>query len=292
VGKIKKKKKAAKKVEATPVPEPSRGLAEIEEMFEEDEQVLEEGIIAVDTVGMPLLFPSQIASRFPKDRCVAIHARGIYMGCTPSNRWVKDGDLAKPVESQSILRREISKFCNAIFHDFPPPKEGKKDYRNDLFTTKFRDDLTKELGLLSLEPDVFDSNPMLLGLDRGHTGISAIIDLETKKIRDMQPGDYISRKCMTFPDWGMLTPAFDAFLLAVMSGDLDRRDFLLRLFGYSLTGCTSEDALNFFLGTGGNGKSTVIDLLAYIVGRHYCLTRRTSVLLEKRGESNDERRSG
>lgn len=256
---------------------------------EEDEGLPEEGVIEADTAGMPLLFPSQIASKFPKDRCVAVHARGIYMCANPSNRFVKDGDLEKPVGAQSILRKEIGKFCDAIFHEFPPPSEEvKKDYRNVLFTTRFRDDLAKELSLASLEPDMFDAGPMLLGIDRGHNRISAVLDLETKKIRDMQVSDYISRKCVTMPDWNMKTPAFDAFLLGVMSGEMDRVEFLLRFFGYALTGHTSEDALTFLLGSGGNGKSTVMDLLAYIIGRHYCLTRRTSVLLEKRGESNDD----
>jgi putative DNA primase/helicase len=99
---------------------------------------------------------------------------------------------------------------------------------------------------------------------------------------------FITNKAMTAPDWTMPTPTFDKFLPSVMSGEKDRRDYLLRFFGYALTGVTGEDTLTFLLGTGGNGKSTLVDLLTFIIGRHYCLNRRTSVLLEKRGESNDD----
>src|ERR1035441_5977065 len=107
---------------------------DIIEVYGEDETAPEENVIAAETAGMPLLFPSQVASRFPKDRVVAVHSRNVYMGCSSSNRWVKDGYLDKPVGAQSIFRQEVGRFCDSIFSEFPPPpKEAKKDYRNVLF---------------------------------------------------------------------------------------------------------------------------------------------------------------
>jgi hypothetical protein len=98
-------------------------LAPIEDVCDEDE-VLPTAATEVETVTAPLLFPSQVAAKFPKDRCVAVHSRNIYMSCAASNRWVSDGSLERPVGAQSILRKEAGKFCDAIFHDFPPPEEG------------------------------------------------------------------------------------------------------------------------------------------------------------------------
>src|ERR1035441_1958859 len=265
------------------------GLAPIEEAYSEDETAPEENVIAVETAGLPLLFPARIAPQFPKDRCVAVHARNVYMGCNASNRWVPDGLLTAPVGSQSILRREVGKFCDAYFLTAsPPPKDAKKDYRNVLFTTRFREDLLKEVNLPSLEADTFNADPMLLGFHRGMGGLSGVIDLATKKTCDMQPGMFITNKLPAAPDWDMKTPTFDKFLPAVRSEEKDRCGYLLRYLGYALTGLTGEDTLTFLLGSGGNGKSTLIDLLTFIFGRHYCLNRRMSVLLEKRGESNDD----
>ena len=43
-------------------------------------------------------------------------------------------------------------------------------------------------------------------------------------------------------------------------------DFMQRLFGYALTGSTEEQAIAIFLGEGNNGKSTFIDLVAWLMG--------------------------
>lgn len=46
----------------------------------------------------------------------------------------------------------------------------------------------------------------------------------------------------------------------------EMRRFLQRWFGYSMTGLTSEQKFAFFYGTGANGKSVLVDLIAKIMG--------------------------
>lgn len=60
-------------------------------------------------------------------------------------------------------------------------------------------------------------------------------------------------------------PRFELFL-AEIQPDPAMRAFLQRWFGYSLTGLTSEQKLVFLHGGGRNGKSTLVDLIAKILG--------------------------
>lgn len=60
-------------------------------------------------------------------------------------------------------------------------------------------------------------------------------------------------------------PDFEAFLEA-MQPDPPMREFLQRWFGYSITGLTSEQKLAFLYGMGRNGKSTLVDIIARIMG--------------------------
>ena len=61
-------------------------------------------------------------------------------------------------------------------------------------------------------------------------------------------------------------PIWDAFLRDVTDGDDELSHYLARVAGYALTGVTTEHALFFFYGTGGNGKSIFLSTLAAIMG--------------------------
>lgn len=60
-------------------------------------------------------------------------------------------------------------------------------------------------------------------------------------------------------------PEFDRFL-AVVQPKADNRRFLQQWHGYSMTGDVTEHALVFHHGKGRNGKSTLVDLIAWMMG--------------------------
>ena len=78
---------------------------------------------------------------------------------------------------------------------------------------------------------------------------------------------------------------FLAFLTRVTGGDEELQQFLQRLFGYALTGITREHALAFFHGTGGNGKSVLLNTIAGIFG-DYATTAPIDLFLASRGEQH------
>lgn len=66
-------------------------------------------------------------------------------------------------------------------------------------------------------------------------------------------------------------PTFEAFLARCLP-DAAVRSFLQRYFGYALTGLTHEQKLCFFWGAGRNGKSTLVDIVARILGDYAVAT--------------------
>jgi putative DNA primase/helicase len=64
------------------------------------------------------------------------------------------------------------------------------------------------------------------------------------------------------------TPVFDKFLGEVCAGDASMAGFLLRFAGYALTGSTREQIFLDLYGGGKNGKTTLLELLLYVLGNY------------------------
>lgn len=62
-------------------------------------------------------------------------------------------------------------------------------------------------------------------------------------------------------------PRFEQFLVEVVP-DAEERSFLLRWLGYTLTGDVSEQKLMFIQGSGSNGKSVLLEFLAWLMGNY------------------------
>lgn len=114
---------------------------------------------------------------------------------------------------------------------------------------------------LSILGEHIDRNPWLLACANG------VLDLRTAKFSPGRPRDYLLKSIAV--DWlGLDTPCptWDAFFAEIHQHDPEVIDFLYRLFGYALTGHTSEHFIGFFLGDGRNGKGTMFELLRYLMG--------------------------
>lgn len=81
-------------------------------------------------------------------------------------------------------------------------------------------------------------------------------------------------------------PKFDAFLRRVQPDPL-LRGFLQRWFGYALSGLTGEQKLVFLYGSGANGKSVLVDLMARIFG-DYAATAKIESITGKNRRSGAE----
>ncbi|MCP3944963.1 MAG: hypothetical protein GY710_26275 [Desulfobacteraceae bacterium] len=108
----------------------------------------------------------------------------------------------------------------------------------------------------------WDTQAMLLGCKNG------TLDLETGEHYPGNPEDHI--KTIAPINWEGIDapcPTWEKFLLDIMGQDQEVVDYLQRLFGYGVTGLTTEHIYPIFWGKKGrNGKSTMLETLKYVLG--------------------------
>jgi len=112
----------------------------------------------------------------------------------------------------------------------------------------------------------WDANPWLLGTPKG------TIDLRTGKLSPAKPDDYITKITSVAPSDEPPRdgcPLWLTFLNRVTNGDEALQDYLQRVCGYCLTGDTTEDALFFHYGKGGNGKTVFLETITGILNDYH-----------------------
>lgn len=125
-------------------------------------------------------------------------------------------------------------------------------------------------------PDAFDAPPMVMNVENG------VLDLATGELRAHDRGllmtklvriEYPEREAAECPVWC-------SFLDRVFAGDAALIAYLQRAIGYTLTADTREQCLHLLYGTGANGKSTFLEVLALLLG-DYAIAADFSTFLDK-----------
>ena len=110
----------------------------------------------------------------------------------------------------------------------------------------------------SSSADDWDSDLWALNTPRG------IVDLRSGAMRRHARGEHMTKLSTASPQGEC--PTWRHFLEDVTGNDADLAAYLQRVVGYCLTGVTREHALFFLYGTGANGKSVFVNVLATILG--------------------------
>lgn len=110
----------------------------------------------------------------------------------------------------------------------------------------------------AVDSSFWDRDQWLLGTPAG------TIDLREGVLRPAQRGDGITRVTACAPVPG-IPKVWRNFLLEACGYDEDFVRYLRDVLGYALTGDTSEHALFFFYGSGGNGKSVFLNTASGIL---------------------------
>jgi putative DNA primase/helicase len=106
----------------------------------------------------------------------------------------------------------------------------------------------------------WNRDPYLLATPRG------TVELRTGKLRPANPDDRINKITAVGPPAAIKCPRWLAFLAEATGNDAELIDFIQRWCGYSLTGDISEHALVFCYGSGGNGKTVLLNTVSAILG--------------------------
>ena len=121
-------------------------------------------------------------------------------------------------------------------------------------------DFLKNMPGVCISQSTLDSDPCLLGVANG------VLDLRTGILRENTPGDLITRYARAAYNPKAKPKKFQKFLNQVCLGRQDLVDFLQEMLGYSLSGLTKEQAFFLLLGTGANGKSTLVETFFHLLG--------------------------
>jgi putative DNA primase/helicase len=184
--------------------------------------------------------------------------------------WKRDDTLLAFSLAQTLCRDVAGRLSDARF----------KIRINDARTRAAVVALARENPTLALTPDQWNADPWLLGTPGG------IVDLRTAQMRPATPEDYVSMTTAAAP--GGDCTLWKKTVLAICNKDHELLAFLQRWFGYCLTGLTREEKLIFFLGDGGNGKGTVIETIAHVMGDYAVVVAMTTLIQTRHQEHPTE----
>lgn len=119
----------------------------------------------------------------------------------------------------------------------------------DTHTIKRMLELARVDGRIVARHDSLDADPFLLGVQNG------VVELRTGEFRAGKPTDLITKRVGAPYVAEAACPRWVAFLDRVLASNGTLIDFQQRLWGYTLTGDTSEQIFGFLHGGGKNGKS-------------------------------------
>lgn len=131
-----------------------------------------------------------------------------------------------------------------------------------------------------------DTNINLIGLENG------VYDLEKDEFRDGRPEDYISlcTNVSYYPhsENNQLSPEIvkiNEFVSQVFP-DKDKRHYIMKNIGSFLHGATKDEKFHTLLGSGGNGKSKLLELIIKTMG-DYAINFPVTLITRKRKKSGE-----
>lgn len=216
-----------------------------------------------------------------------------------NHKWVElDGGITLRQDISNAVRDQFSKMSSTLNDNSivsggdNPDKEifinrSKKvqEINIKIGTTSFKEQLMKESAELFYDPQFYeklDSYNDLLGFENG------VYDLKNMEFREGRPEDYISLTTgINYQEYDNSDPIVQeifTFFSQVLPNQ-DVRRYVLTLLATCLSGSTANEKFHIWTGSGGNGKSKVIELFESALGT-YCCKLPITVLTQKRPASN------
>jgi putative DNA primase/helicase len=187
------------------------------------------------------------------------HARGRWLIWRPNeHRWRSDGDGAAVRLAVATVRQRMRDALSLSGHkrraalDWALKSEARS--RLDAMLA-----IAKNLQPVADSGGAWDTDPWLLGTPGG------VVDLQTGVVRDGQPEDRITMSTAVLAGQVDGAPQFQQFLKDVLVDEAIIA-FVQRAAGYATTGLTREQVFFHTIGTGGNGKSALLNILRGVLG--------------------------
>ena len=199
-----------------------------------------------------------------RNRLLYVYETGDWLQFSPRQGWVSaqpgEADRAAK-EVLTKLRREAGDRYKVEGAEDPSAKRMMAHVRYTSKATNLRAmiEMAKSEPGMTVRLSDFDDDPMLLGVTNG------VLDLRTSKLLPVSPDVLVSKRCNVAYDPSATCPRTVQFLKEVQP-EKETAFFLLRLMGSCLTGDASRQGFGFLYGHGANGKSVLIELIAWLLG--------------------------
>ncbi len=213
--------------------------------------------------------------------------------CFAWRKWVAWDGTRWKVDDDGAVDRRAKQTVDRLWQEVADESDGDKRKGLALFAARSASagrvnamlSLAQSETGIPVSPDQLDRDPFLLNCPNG------TLDLHTGQIRPHRQEDFITKLCPTpyYPAAGC--PLWEAAIDRHMGGNQTLVRYLQRVYGYSLTGCTSEQYLWIFHGVGANGKSLELGTMQDVLGQDYAMKAVADLLLVKRSESHPTERA-
>jgi len=176
------------------------------------------------------------------------------------NRWTEDRQSKVRVLAKKTARSRARAALNIANGDEKKREVSWALHSEGRFAIDAALELAKSEPPLSDDGARWDSDPWLFGVANG------IVDLRTGKLRAATQQNRITKSSPVVFDQNAVCPRFDTFLEEVFDNDAELIRYVRMAVGYTLTGLTREQCFFACCGSGQNGKSTLFEVILYIMG--------------------------
>lgn len=200
--------------------------------------------------------------------------------------WIHDGkrfarDIINKVE-QLAKETASSIYADASRH---PDADTQAKLAKWAITTQSAQKREAMIKLARSEPgiaytaDQLDADPWLLNC------INGMVDLRTGVLKPHDADQLITKLAQVVFDEKAKYPRFEHFITRIFGNQKDLIEYVQKLLGLALSGDISEQILPIFWGDGANGKSTLLGIVADILG-DYAGIAPDSLLTTSRNQSH------
>jgi putative DNA primase/helicase len=204
-----------------------------------------------------------------------------WMCCNESKLWERDTTHEVVRLTQDAARALLMEAAVAT-------PEAAKDLAKHAIRSQSRQKLFDAIELAKAEPGTtistgeLDADAWILSVQNG------IVALRTGTLRDRLPSDLITKCAAARFDPNADCPRFLEFLNEVMRDDSEMVAFLQRLVGYMLLGGNPEQVLAILVGSGANGKSTLLQVLSDLLDTYAQTTPAETFMARRDGAATND----